>query len=49
MSEQDYKELTAVLKESGIPLDMQKDFQRMLDKEFNKKESCTGATVSRKE
>lgn len=38
MTEQDYKEKTAALKESGIPLDMQKDFQRMLDKEFNKKE-----------
>lgn len=49
MTEQDYKEKTAALKESGIPLDMQKDFQRMLDKEFSKKESCTGATETRKE
>lgn len=38
MTEQNYKELMAALKESGMPLDMQKDFQRLLDKEFNKED-----------
>lgn len=34
MREQNYKELTAVLKESGIPLDIQKELQRLVDKEY---------------
>ena len=34
MTEQNYKELTAVLKESGIPLDIQKELQRLVDKEY---------------
>ena len=34
MTEQEYKELTAALNESGIPHDMRKQLQRLLDKEF---------------
>ena len=34
MTKQNYKELTAAVKESGIPLQMQKELQRLLDKEF---------------
>ncbi len=34
MTEQEYKEMTLALKHSGIPLDIQKEFQRLLDKEF---------------
>ena len=34
MTEENYKELTAAVKESGIPLQMQKELQRLLDKEF---------------
>lgn len=34
MTEQEYKELTAALNYSGIPRDMQKELQRLLDKEF---------------
>lgn len=35
MTEQDYKEKTAAVKESGIPLQMQKELQVLIDKEFN--------------
>lgn len=35
MTEQNYKELTAAVKESGIALPMQKELQRLIDKEFN--------------
>lgn len=35
MTEQDYKEKSAAIKESGMPLDIQKYFQRLLDKDFN--------------
>lgn len=38
MDEQNYKEYTKVLKESGIPLDMQKYFQKFLDQEYYKGE-----------
>lgn len=34
MIEQDYKEMITAVKESGIPLDMQKILQRLVDKEF---------------
>lgn len=34
MTEQEYKEMTLALKHSEIPLGMQKEFQRLLDKEF---------------
>ena len=34
MTEQDFKELTTAVKESGIPLDLQKILQRLVDKEF---------------
>ena len=34
MTEENYKEITAAVKESGIPLQMQKELQRLLDKEF---------------
>lgn len=34
MTEQDYKEMITAVKESGIPLDMQKNLQRLVDKEF---------------
>lgn len=47
MTEQDYKEKRVAIKESGMPLDIQKYFQRLLDKDFTQqknKESCTGAT-----
>lgn len=36
MTEQSYKELTAAVKESGIALPMQKELQKLIDKEFNK-------------
>lgn len=48
MDEQNYKEYTKVLKESGIPLDMQKELQRLIDQEYLC-ECCTGATDSKKE
>jgi len=38
MEEQEYKELTAVLKASGIPLGMRKKLQNLLDTEFLKDE-----------
>ena len=34
MSEQTYKELTAAVRESGIPLPLQKELQRLIDKEY---------------
>lgn len=34
MTEQEYKELTAALKYSGIPCDIKKKLQRLIDKEF---------------
>lgn len=34
MTEQEYKELTAAVKESGIALKLQKELQRLIDKEF---------------
>lgn len=34
MTEQNYRELTAAVKESGIALPMQKELQRLIDKEF---------------
>ena len=34
MTEENYKELTAAVKESGIPLQMQKELQRLVDKEY---------------
>ena len=34
MDEQTYKELTAAVKESGIPLDIQKELQKLIDKEY---------------
>ena len=40
MSEQTYKELTAAVRESGIPLQMQKELQRLIDKELEQKERC---------
>lgn len=42
-NQQRYKEITAAVKESGIPLDMQKELQELLyDKYFGG--SCTSAT-----
>lgn len=35
MTEQNYRELTAAVKESGIALPMQKEIQRLIDKEFS--------------
>ena len=32
--EQKYKELAAAVKESGIPLDIQKELQKLIDKEY---------------
>ena len=40
MSEQTYKELTAAVRESGIPLQLQKELQRLIDKELEQKERC---------
>lgn len=37
MTEQTYKELTAAVRESGIPLPLQKELQRLIDEE---KERC---------
>lgn len=34
MTEQNYKELTAAVRESGIPLQLQKELQRLIDKEY---------------
>lgn len=34
MTEQEYKEMTLALKHSEIPLDIQKEFPKLLDKEF---------------
>ena len=34
MTEQNYKELTEALKHSEIPLQMQKELQRLIDKEY---------------
>ena len=33
MDEQNYREYSKILKESGIPLDMQKELQRLIDQE----------------
>lgn len=38
MTEQSYKEITAAIKYSGIPLDIQKEIQSLVDKEFIKEE-----------
>ena len=43
MDEQTYKELTAAVKESGIPFDYQKELQGLLDEKYLGG-SCTGAT-----
>ena len=40
MTEQDYKELTVAVKESGIALKLQKELQRLIDKEFIEKEKA---------
>ena len=34
MTEQTYKELTAAVRESGIPLPLQKELQMLIDKEY---------------
>ena len=55
MAAQNYKELTAAVKASGIPLDMQKELQGLIDEKIKQeerwkglspifRESCTGAT-----
>lgn len=38
MTEQSYKEITIAIKYSGIPLDIQKELQSLLDREFIKEE-----------
>lgn len=38
MTEQNYKELTAAVKESGIALDMQKELQCLIDEKFKQEE-----------
>lgn len=40
MTKQNYKELTTAVKESGIPLQMQKELQGLIDKEFKQEERC---------
>lgn len=60
MTEQGYKEMKEAVKASGIPLDIQKELQGLIDEKFNQeerwkklspmsKESCTGATEKKKE
>ena len=41
MTEENYKEITAAVKESGIPLQMQKELQRLLDKQFIENEEIS--------
>ena len=36
MTEQSYKEITVAIKYSGIPLDIQKELQRLVEREFIK-------------
>lgn len=43
MNEQTYKEVVAAVKESGIPLDIQKIIQGSLDEKYFF-ESCTSTT-----
>lgn len=38
MTEQSYKEITVAIKYSGIPLDIQKELQSLVDREFIKEE-----------
>ena len=38
---QKYKELAAAVKESGIPLDYQRELQGLIDKEYKQKEMYT--------
>lgn len=38
MTEQEYKELTAAVKESGIAFKLQKELQKLIDKEYAKNE-----------
>ena len=40
MTKENYKELTAAVRESGIPLQLQKELQGLIDKEFEEKERC---------
>lgn len=60
MTEQKYKEMKAAVKASGIPLDMQKELQSLIDEKIKQEErwkklspmrrgSCTGATESEEE
>lgn len=41
MTEQEYKELTAAVKESGIAFKLQKEIQRLIDKEFVENKEVT--------
>ena len=41
--EQEYKEWTMAIKESGMPLQIQKNMQRLVDQDYINK-CCTGAT-----
>lgn len=41
--EQEYKEWTMAIKESGMPLPIQKNMQRLVDQDYINK-CCTGAT-----
>lgn len=38
MTEQSYKEITVAIKHSSIPLDIQKEIQSLVDREFIKGE-----------
>lgn len=40
MTEENYKELTAAVRESGIPLPLQKELQGLIDKDLEEKERC---------
>lgn len=49
MEEQEYKELTAAVKESGIALKLQKELQRLIDKEFVKNKKVAPVQQNRGE
>lgn len=40
MTEQEYRELMAAVRESGIPLPLQKELQSLIDKDLEEKERC---------
>lgn len=49
MEEQEYKELTEAVKQSGIALKLQKELQRLIDKEFVQDEKVAPVQQNRGE